>query len=315
MSNCNVSNVANVSFIGRPNAGKSTLMNTILKRKLAIVSPKANTTRFSISGVCHEQDFDIAITDTPGLESKPQNEIGRLLVASARGSLMFANVVALIIDGAGPILEQDYALYQEATQNGKHVLVVFTKTDLVSPRSKLLPKIEQIQQWGYKGVVWLVSVKSEKSIEKFKEALREYSTDSESECSVDSKSECTTESESYGVNISKGQFASECTREHAFRLLNQEIPYGLWVSTKWLKEDEIEKDNPNKKVCEVHQTLYVLEERHKPIVLGAKGQMIKRIGSRTRVDLMKIWNQKVRLFITVKVGEESELLKSCRVAF
>jgi len=291
--------VTNVSFIGRPNAGKSTLMNTILKRKLAIVSPKANTTRFSISGVCHEPDFDIAITDTPGLASKPRNEIGRLLVASARSSLMFSNVVALIIDGAGPILEQDHTLYQEAMEHGKHVLVVFTKTDLVSPRTKLLPKIEQIQQWGYKGVVWLVSVKSEKSIEKFKEALHEYST----------------ESESYGVNISKGQFASECTREHAFKLLNQEIPYGLWVSTKWLKEDEVEKDDPNKKVCEVHQTLYVLEDRHKPIVLGAKGQMIKRIGSRTRVDLMKIWNQKVRLFITVKIGEESELLKSCRVAF
>ena len=161
-----------------------------------------------------------------------------------------------------------------------------------------MPKIEQIQAWGYKGVVWLVSSRSEKGVEKLRSAILENQTDED----IDS---C-------HISLTREKFAAECTRENAFRLLNQEIPYGLWVETKWLREDEVQQDNPEKKVCHIEQYIKVLHDRHKAIVLGAKGQMIKRIGSRARHDLMRYWNQKVRLFLTVKVGDESELLASCR---
>ena len=145
-----------------------------------------------------------------------------------------------------------------------------------------MPKIGEIQSWGYTGVVWLVSAHSGRGVDKLREAILAHSAEGlvcEEPCS-----------------LTQEQFAAECVREHAFRLLNQEVPYQLHTYTSVMRRAE---DGAR----EIHGVIQLQEERHKPIVLGKGGQMIKRIGSRARHDLMRQWKEGVRLFLTVKVVE------------
>lgn len=283
-----------ISLVGRPNAGKSTLFNYLVSKKAAIVSPKANTTRFSVAETYHHSDdVNVRVVDTPGWDGTPKGDLGRVLLGAARSAFMSATVIGLVIDAARPITGHDRALYDEACQYDKPVEIILSKIDLVKPRAALLPKIEQIQGWGYPGVVWLVSSRSGRGVDKLREAILAHSADpTHGDGDVVAK-------------MTPQRFAEECVREHAFKLLNQEVPYGMWVQTKWIREDE---DG----VLNIEQDIKVLDERHKPIILGAGGQMIKKIGSRARVDLMQFWNKKVRLYITVKVGTKAELLASCR---
>jgi GTP-binding protein Era len=279
-----------VSFVGRPNAGKSTLFNCILGLKAGIVSPKANTTRSATSAEYHGS----YLIDTPGWDTKPRGQLGRLLVGAARSAFMSSDVVCLVLDAARPLLREDQMMYNEACQVGKPMLVVLSKTDLVKPISKLSRKLDIIQEWGYNGTVWPVSVPRRKGIDSLCYALRSLSP-----CSAGDGDSIVP------PPITKQKFAQECVREHAFRLLNQEVPYELWVETRWMIEDQ---DG----VCNIEQDIKVLNERHKPIILGAGGQMIKRIGSRARADLMRYWEQGVRLYLKVKVGKKADLLASCR---
>ena len=282
--------ICNIGLVGIPNAGKSTLLNCLLKRELGIVSPKANTTRFSVWGTYKDNEIEVQVTDTPGWATQPQGDLGRMSLGFARSSFMSSSVIGLVIDGASPITNQDAVIFQEAQKLNKPIEMILSKTDLVKPRTELLPKIEQIQQWGYKGVVWLVSAKSGKGIDQLRESILSHATEG---TQLDAP-----------TSLTKQKFAEECTREHAFKLLNQEIPYGLWVETKWIQE--------RYELCHIEHDIKILHERHKAIILGAKGQMIKRIGSRSRADLMCHWNQKVRLYLTVKKGTQQDLIMSCR---
>lgn len=284
---------SSISLVGRPNAGKSTLFNYLVSKKASIVSPKANTTRFSSAERYHDSSgVDVCVVDTPGWERTPRGDLGRVLLGAARSAFMAARVVGLVIDAARPITEHDRALYNEACCHNKPVEVILSKIDLVKPRAALLPKIAEIQSWGYPGVVWLVSSRSGSGVDKLRAAILAHSAENLTE-------------EAVVTQMTPQRFAEECVREHAFKLLNQEVPYGMWVETKWMREGE---DG----VLDIEQDIKILNKRHKSIILGAGGQMIKKIGTRARMELMHCWGKKVRLHIVVKVGAKEELLVSCR---
>lgn len=275
----------NICIIGRPNAGKSTLINRLSNRKVSAVSPKANTTRFAT----RVEYKSSVLEDTPGWDAAPRGKLNKLITGLTQSALLQAQIVILLVDGSKRITSQDKQLYEEVTELGKHVEITLSKTDLVKPKSLLLPKIAEISSWGYTGVVWLVSVKNEAYIKRFEDMLSQQHLTNSDATNQPPK-----------THMSPQLFAQECTREHAFRLLNQEIPYGLWVETKTFTEEG--------KSFYIEQVIRVLHDRHKGIVLGKNGGMIKKIGSRARVDLMKHWDRPVRLYIQVKVGKEADLL-------
>jgi GTP-binding protein Era len=200
------------------------------------------------------------------------------MTAQARDAFYSASCVGLVIDSARALRDHDRTMFEEACKTGIPIEIILTKTDLVKPRERLLPKIAAIQAWGYQGVVWLVSAHSGRGIEGLYQAILTHTTDThpEGDCSLNPE-----------------QFAAECVREHAFRLLNQEVPYKLYTETNVLREAQ---DG----AIEIHCLIKLEEERHKAIVLGRGGEMIKRIGTRARHDLMRSWGVGVRLFLTVK---------------
>ncbi|MFM6973169.1 MAG: GTPase Era [Alphaproteobacteria bacterium] len=275
----------NIAIVGAPNVGKSSITNALLGQKLSIVSPKVQTTRNSIRGILMAENKQIILIDTPGIFIPREDKIlERIIVKSAWQGLREANLVAFVIDAQIGADAENLKILQDLKKENLPIVVLINKIDLVK-KSKLLDIINAFVNEGI-NEIFPISAKDNYGILELKNFFAKncdcagwiYDDDQLSDAPM-------------------AFIASEITREKLFLNLVKELPYAVSV-----KNDKYEVLNNGE--IKIHQTIYVLKESQKSIILGKNGQMIKKIGQDSRVDIAEIAGAKVHLFLFVKVKED-----------
>jgi GTP-binding protein Era len=278
-----------VALTGRPNAGKSTLLNRVLGHKVSIVSAKPQTTRNRIVGILNEARGQIAFLDTPGVH-KPLHRLNVQMMNHVRAALTEADVVALIIDVTEPFGGGDQyvidMLRAEKEQNpDARRIVLLNKIDLLK-KHKLLPLMEQYHGFGIFDDVIPISASTGVGIEALIAFLFQNMQPGEAHYS---KEDYTTQPERF--------FASEIVREKLLHHTSDELPYTTAVNVERFEEDE------ETNFISIWATIYVERDSQKGIVVGRQGSMIKRIGTEARQELETILGAKVFLDLRVSVHQ------------
>ena len=280
-----------VSIIGKPNTGKSTLINTITGRKISAVSDKPNTTRNKILGVLNSEDSQMLFLDTPGLQ-KSNKFLNRIMVQSSMQAISEADVILVMIDGTKKFSEDDLNLFDKIRD--KNPIVAINKIDLIK-KSRILGLIEKLSgKYDFVENFIPISALNNEGTNLLLDKLREKLPFTEKILPDDV---LTDQPEKF--------YLSEIIREKIFTNLYQEVPYRIAV----VVEEIIEK----KKIIVIQAYIIAESSHHKQIIIGKRGQMIKKVGEESRVDIQEFLNCKVFLDLRVKV--DSQWLKVKDKAF
>ncbi len=285
-----------VALIGRPNVGKSTLMNNIIGTKLSIVSPKPQTTRMRILGVKHDKDAQIIFLDTPGIQ-RGNDILTKTVVESAVSSMEEADVLVLIIEAQKGWTKEDEMLLENYVKKlNKPTILVINKIDKV-PKETLLPLIdESSKKYDFVEIVPVSALKGT-NLDRFIEVLKKYLPESPPLFPEDQI-----------TDLPLKFYIAEIIREKVFKNTRDEIPYSAAVEV-----ESIEEGKKNKNLLIIRAVIYVEKENHKGIIIGRKGQMLKKIGQQAREELEYLLGKKVHLELWVKVKpkwkEDIRLLK------
>ena len=282
-----------VAVVGAPNAGKSTLVNALVGQKVAIVSPKAQTTRTKLLGVAIEGDAQILLVDTPGI-FEPQRRFDRAMVAAAWGGTEGADLIALVVDGKGGIGGKVTAIADALKDRPERKILILNKVD-VADKPKLLLHAEKLNALMHFDDTWFVSAQTGDGLPELKAALARAMPAGPWHYPEDQVSDAT-----------ERALASEVTREQLFLQLHAELPYSSTVETEKYSERQ---DGS----VEIHQQILVERPTQRAIVLGKGGARIKEIGARARTELAAITGRPVHLYLHVKVkpgwDEDREVYK------
>lgn len=272
-----------VALIGAPNAGKSTLLNTIIGTKVSIVTPKVQTTRRKVLGVYMQDHVQVAFIDTPGIFT-PNNRLGKAMVNVALQAVNEADLICIIID-ANKRFEEHEKLFQIAIQSKCPVCVALNKVDKTQ-KDKLLVLAQKISQTYEVHDVFMISALKSQGIEDLLNYIHQKMP----------KGPWLFEEDDL-TDLSLQDMATEYTREKLFAFLHQEVPYGLMVQHELWKED-----TPGK--VEIYQRIIIEKNNHKGIVLGHQGALIKKVRQAAEKDIKKLLQKKVKLHLQVVVKED-----------
>ena len=274
-----------VSLVGRPNVGKSTLMNHLIGEKIAIISNKPQTTRNKITSILTKEHFQCVFIDTPGIH-KPKHKLGEYMVKSAENALNEVDVVLMLIEPTERVLEMDKYVIERLKNVKTPVVLVINKIDTIE-KQKLLQVIDQYRQiYDFAEVVPISAIKGQNTksllrvIEKYLPEGPQYFP------------------EDMVTDQPERQIVAEIIREKALHLLEDEIPHGIAVEITSMKK------RPNKNLVDVEATIYCEKESHKGIIIGKQGSMLKKIGSRARIDAERLLGSPIYLQLWVKVKKD-----------
>jgi GTP-binding protein Era len=274
-----------VSLVGRPNAGKSTLLNHIIGTKIAIVSDKPQTTRTRILGVKHAADGQIVFVDTPGIH-RPLHRLNVRMVDAAVETLREMDAIALVVDASSAFGRGDEYV-SGLFQNVKTpVVLVLNKIDLVA-KPQLLPIIERAQRWHSFAATVPVSALTGDGVDRLERVLLEQMPESDPVYPDD-----------YLTDQPERALAAEIVREKVLRHTRDELPFSTAVAVDQFDESSRET------LLRIYCTIFVEQESQKPIVVGRGGEMVKRIGTEARHDLERFFETKVFLDLRVKVNPD-----------
>jgi GTP-binding protein Era len=294
-----------VAIVGRPNVGKSTLLNRVLGEKVAIVSPRPQTTRTRILGICNRRGVQIAFFDTPGLH-RAKGALNRRMVEVALGTLSEVDAVLLLIEaGTGPggrveVGEATRWAVEQVARSGKPAVLGVNKMDR-APRETLLPVIA-----AYKGLCdWVAvvpfSALTGENVDHLLEALAEMLPEASEPLFPPDML----------TDQAERTLAAEYVREQVMRLTRQEIPYAVAVEVE--EFDESGREEGRRGLVRIGALVYVERQSQKAILIGKRGAMLKEIGTRAREGLERLLGCKVFLRLVVKVEERwSERVESLR---
>lgn len=271
-----------VAIVGRPNVGKSTLLNKLLGQKVSITSKKPQTTRHRIIGVDTRDNYQIIYVDTPGLHIEEKRAINRLMNRAANSSMGGVELIIFVIEGTH-WTKDDEMIINKLKKSKVPVLLVINKIDNVTDKSLLLPHITMLtQQMPFLAVI-PTSAEKEEGIETVAKIVKNHLPKGEHHFPSD-----------YLTDRSQRFMASEIIREKLMRLLGDELPYSVTV--------EIERFIVNdRNGYDIHGLILVEREGQKKMVVGNKGQKIKQIGIDARRDMETLFDRKVHLELWVKV--------------
>ncbi len=272
-----------VALIGAPNAGKSTLINWLVGTKISIVSRKVQTTRSSVRGIALEGKAQIVFVDTPGIFA-PKRRLDRAMVAAAWGSTTDADAAALLVDVQRGIDAEVEAILDRLPHIAAKKVLVLNKIDTVEP-PRLLELAARLNHALPFAQTFMISALRGHGVAKFKQELAALMPPGPWLYPEDQISD-----------MPMRLLAAEITREKLFERLHDELPYSSTVET------ELWQDMPDGS-ARIEQTIYVLREGHKKIVIGEGGRTIKGIGTAARKEIIEAAGQKVHLFLFVKVRE------------
>ncbi len=283
-----------VSVVGRPNVGKSTLINHLTGAKVSITSKKPQTTRDRVLGVVTHDDAQFVFVDTPGYQTKIASGLIRRMNATVRQSLRDVDAVIFVIESSG-WKEADLKVLKLLPEGAKNIVLAINKTDLMKGRDQLLPLMqESMAKFPFAAIVPVSAEKGRQTDELLSE-VKAFLPESTPYFDVDMYTDKTPRF-----------MAAETIREKAFRLLGDELPYGVAVTIdKWDETDE---------GAEIVATLIVERESHKPIVIGEKGSKLREIGRLARYDISDMLGKRVHLEVWVRVrrgwSDDAKVLKS-----
>ena len=270
-----------VSFIGRPNVGKSTLLNNILGKRVAITSDKPQTTRNMIQGIYNEKDVQIVFVDTPGIH-KAHNKLGRVLNKQAYFSINDVDIIIMVVDITEKIGKGDEFIINILKNiENKPVFLVINKIDKL-PKEEILKKIDDYQKLYNFTEIIPVSARKKDNINRLVEVIKEYLPDNILYYDEDTF-----------TNNSDDFIISEFIREKVLDLTDEEVPHSVTCLIDELSEDD--------KMMNINASIVVDRENLKKIIIGKNGNMIKEIGTRARKDIENYFNKKVYLDLFVKV--------------
>lgn len=271
-----------VTLVGRPNAGKSTLLNAIMGKKIAITSSTVQTTRHRFRAVYSRDDYQMIIVDTPGLH-KPKDALGEELNTSALKALEDVDVVAMLIDSSKPIGKGDEWVAEQVKRARCKKICVLSKTDIASPEqiSAQREAAEKLMQWD---AMVALSSESGRNVDAFIEEVVYFLPEGPAWFPSDMETDQPME-----VVI------AEFIREKILRSFNDEVPHAIGV-----KVEELEYQKKSD-LTRIYATIFVERDSQKGIIIGKKGAAIKKIGSEARADLEHLLGTRVYLDLTVKV--------------
>ena len=271
-----------VAIVGRPNVGKSTLINALLGQKVSITSRKAQTTRHRILGIDTEGDYQTIYVDTPGLHIEEKRAINRLMNRAASSSINDVEMVIFVVEGTN-WNEDDEMVLQKFQYLKCPVILAINKIDNVEDKESLLPHLEALgKRYNFKHILPM-SAKKGDNIDKIRLWAKEVLPESEHYFPED-----------YITDRSSRFMASEMVREKLMRFLGDELPYSVTVEIEQFKQ----KENG---VLHINALILVEREGQKRMVIGNKGEKLKVIGKQARIDMEELFDSKVFLEIWVKV--------------
>jgi len=271
------------ALVGRPNVGKSTLLNGLVGQKLSIVTPRPQTTRHRILGLAHLPHAQIAFVDTPGLHFNDKRALNRAMNRTAATALADADLVVLVVEALKWTAEDDLALARIA-KSGRPSLAAVNKIDQVRPRDRLLPYMAELARRHVFAAIVPVSGLKADNIPQLRETIATLLPVAPAMFASD---DLTDRSLEFRIG--------EMIREKLTLELNQEVPYGVAVEVERLGEQDGQ--------LEVDAAIWVDREGQKPIVIGAKGERLKRVGRSARIALNQLLQRRLHLNLWVKVRE------------
>lgn len=278
-----------VSLVGRTNVGKSTLLNSLVKEKVAITANKVQTTRTAIKAILNDENYQIIITDTPGIH-KPKTKLGETMVSTAFTMFSEVDVILFLIEAdSTEIGRGDKIILDKIKESKKPCILVINKIDLVK-REKLLNLIKIYnEEYEFKAVVPISATKEDgvqavidEIVKILPEGPKYYSDEEYTDQTV-------------------RQISEEIIREKALKFLNDEVPHGIYIEIEKFKD---RKTSKGEDIYDIDATIYCLRESHKGIIIGKGGNLLKKIASTARQDIEKMLGTKVNLKVWVKVKED-----------
>jgi GTPase len=270
-----------VAVLGAPNAGKSTLVNNLVGQKVAIVSPKAQTTRTRLMGVALEGETQLLLVDTPGI-FEPRRRLDRAMVAAAWSGTEGADVIALVVDGKAGVGPKVSAIVEALRDRPEPKILVLNKVD-VADKPRLLVHAEKLNAALPFAETFFVSAASGDGLAELKAALARTMPEGPWHYPEDQVSDA-----------SERSLAAEVTREQLYHQLHAELPYAAAIETERFEE---RADGS----VEIHQQVMVERPTQRAIVLGKGGSRIREIGARARAELAVLLDRPVHLYLHVKV--------------
>ncbi|HXR50936.1 MAG TPA: GTPase Era [Steroidobacteraceae bacterium] len=272
------------ALVGRPNVGKSTLLNALTGQKISIVTPRPQTTRHRVLGLVNLPDAQIAFVDTPGLHRQQGRALNRAMNRTAAAAALDADVVVLVVE-ALRFGEEDALALSRAAESGHPVVAVVNKIDTVKQRERLLPYLAELGKRHAFAEVIPVSARDSRDVQRLVQVIAKHLPESPALFPAD---QVTDRSEDFRI--------AENIREKLTLELNEELPYGIAVEVESRSEDEGQ--------LIIHAVIWVDREGQKPIVIGARGERLKRIGTQARKELNELLGRRLHLELWVKVRED-----------
>lgn len=269
-----------VSITGRPNVGKSTLLNTILGQKIAITSRVSGTTRHSIQGIYNDEDSQIVFVDTPGIH-KPKNKLGNHMNSKAYTTIDDVDIILFLVDATEEFGRGDTFVLERLKKSNKPVFLVINKVDIYD-KLKLLELIDKYKDLYDFAEIIPISATKEDNVDVLIELLKKYLTDN---VKYFDDEEIT--------NVSRNFLIAEIVREKLLRLTQLEIPHTITCVTELYEENE--------KFIDISVLIIIDRENIKKIIIGKNGNMLKRVGTYAREDIEKMLGKQVNLKTFVKV--------------
>lgn len=273
-----------IAIVGRPNVGKSSILNRLLGQKVAIVSRKPQTTRTRIMGVLTEGEDQLVFIDTPGL-IKSNSPLGDYMVRAVNASVAGVDACMLVVEADSKISKADEELIAKFKSMKIPALLVINKIDLLPEKAKLMEQIAALTALHEFEAVIPVSAKDGNGVEELKQELKKLTGPGGHFFSEDTL-----------TDQPERVLAAEIVREKILRFLDKEIPHGVAVVTERMKE--------RGEITDIDVTIYCERENHKGIIIGKSGAMLKKIATGARVDMERFFGCKVNLQTWVKVKED-----------
>ena len=271
-----------VSIIGKPNVGKSTIINSILNKKLSITSRKSQTTRNNIIGFTTQGNKQMILIDTPGMHIKSQKTMNKILNKSAQSIIEDSDIILFVIQRLS-LDKEDELIIEKIKETDQKVICVINKIDQIENKNKLLPFIEKLSSFKVFHEILPVSAKTKDGINQLESLIMNNLPENMHIYSQDD----------FVIQDDSEFMISELIREKIIRKLGDELPHDIFVEINIFDK----KDN----VTEIHATIFVNRKSQKQIVIGAKGEVLKNIGTEARIEIEKYLDSKVFLKTWVKV--------------